>query len=80
MRTLFILLLVIGIGVGLYYMWSGSKKTIKKIETSTELPVITNTSNASITPPIDVPSVLPKVSPKIASPNLMNRLHKIATN
>lgn len=81
MRTLLILLLVVGIGVGLYYMWSGSKTTIKKIETPIEAPAITNTTSAVITSPLDVPSVVPKVAvPKIASPNLMNRLHKIASN
>lgn len=81
MRTLLILLLVVGIGVGLYYMWSGSKTTIKKIETPIEAPAITNTTSAVITSPLDVPSVAPKVAvPKIASPNLMNRLHKIASN
>ena len=85
MRTLLILLLVVGIGVGLYYMWSGSKTTIKKIDSPIEAPVIANTTPAITTPAIttpeiDVPSVVPKVGvPKIASPNLMNRLHKIAS-
>ena len=84
MRTLLILLLVVGIGVGLYYMWSGSKTTIKKLEAPSEVPIeapiLTNTTSSSA-PPIDVPKVVTKVAaPKIASPNLMNRLHKIASN
>lgn len=80
MRTLLILLLVVGIGVGLYYMWSGSKTTIKKIESPIEAPVLTNTTPI-VPAPIDVPNVVTKVAvPKIASPNLMNRLHKIASN
>ena len=81
MRTLLILLLVVGIGVGLYYMWSGSKTTIKKLEAPIEAPVLANTTSSIASPPIDVPKVVTKVAvPKIASPNLMNRLHKIASN
>ena len=73
MRTLLILLLVVGIGVGLYYIWTGSKTKIKKLEVTTNTPVITNT-----TTPVIIPTDV--TIPKIASPNLMNRLHKIATN
>lgn len=81
MRTLLILLLVVGIGVGLYYMWSGSKTTIKKIESPIEAPVLTNTTPPIVPSSPDVPTVVSKVAvPKIASPNLMNRLHKIASN
>jgi hypothetical protein len=82
MKTLLILAIVIGIGVGLYFMWTSSKTTIKKLETGsvgTSSPQLVNTCIS--TPVVTAPTVTAPVvtGPKIASPSLMNRLHKIAS-
>ena len=82
MKTLLILAIVIGIGVGLYFMWTSSKTTIKKLETGsvvTSSPQLVNTSVSS--PAAAAVVTTPAVTaPKIASPSLMTRLHKIASN
>ena len=78
MKTLLILAIVIGIGVGLYFMWTSSKTTIKKLETgSVQASQLKNTSVSSPAAVVNTPDV---IAPKIASPSLMNRLHKIANN
>lgn len=78
-KTLLIFLIIIGLGVGLYFIWGGSKTTIKKLEA----PAPPTSSNVSVAPVVAAPTVSTPVEvsmPKIASPNLMNRLHKIASN
>ena len=72
MRTLFIILTLVGLGVGLFFMWRGSP--VPKEISVCETPAV------SATPAVVAgPSVTETISPptKVASPNLMSRLHKL---
>jgi len=72
MRTLFIILVLVGLGVGLFFMWRGSPSVDKDISVC-ETPSVANSVAVA-------PSVSETISPptKVASPNLMSRLHKLA--
>ncbi len=67
MRTLFIILILLGLGVGLFFMWRGSDSSAKSVcsdQVTSSAPIVAETGS-----PITKPS---------ASPNLLSRLHKIA--
>jgi len=73
LRSLFIVVIIVGIGIGLYFLWKGGKTT------AIDLPT---TQSSSIIPdiPLAVPSpVISSVisSKKASSPNLMSRLNKM---
>tara|TARA_B110000037_G_scaffold148004_1_gene167188 strand:+ start:127 stop:762 length:636 start_codon:yes stop_codon:yes gene_type:complete len=71
LRSLFIVVIIVGIGIGLYFLWKGGKTTAA-IDLSTTQPV-------SIIPAIPLAAALPAVisSKKASSPNLMSRLNKM---
>jgi len=68
MRSLFIVVIIVGIGIGLYFLWKGGSKL-------PEVPIVTNTTSIIPDIPIPVPSI--STSKKSSSPNLMSRLNKM---
>jgi len=71
LRSLFIVIIIVGIGIGLYFLWKGGK-TIE----GTTLPT---TQSSSIIPDIPLAVSPPAISSskKASSPNLMSRLNKM---
>jgi hypothetical protein len=70
LRSLFIVVIIVGIGIGLYFLWKSGKTAA--IDLPTTQPV-------SIIPAIPLAAALPAVisSKKASSPNLMSRLNKM---
>ena len=67
MKSLFIVVIIVGIGIGLYFLWKD--KTIEGVD-------LPKTKSSSIIP--DTPLISPSFpSKKTSSPNLMSRLNKM---
>jgi hypothetical protein len=72
-KTLIILAITIGIGVGLFYLWKGGGVKSSNLD----IPFVNNIPNlpTPVAPKLEV-----KLPTKIASPNLMSRLNKIVNS
>ena len=75
-KTVIIILLVVGIGVGLYFLWQpGSTGAPALKDTAKAAAPVASTPNvSSLTEQVNT---LIKSTPKVASPNLMTRLNKL---
>jgi len=70
LRSLFIVVIIVGIGIGLYFLWKGGKQS-----DGDKLPTA---PAPSIIPEITLTAPAPSItSKKASSPNLMSRLNKM---
>jgi len=71
LRSLFIVIIIVGIGIGLYFLWKGGDKPPAETNLQT-------TQSSFIIPDISL-ETLPSItsSKKASSPNLMSRLNKM---
>ena len=68
MRSLFIVVIIVGIGIGLYFLWKGGKPSVSA--ESTQPSIIPNI------PVVTTPATFSGTK-KASSPNLMSRLNKM---
>ncbi len=74
MKTMLIILAVVGIGVGLYFLWnSGGKKAVAD---ACEAPTVSEVTSGNVIPtsPPKIEASLPPVTAPATSPGLMSRL------
>jgi hypothetical protein len=70
MRSLFIVVIIVGIGIGLYFLWKGGKPSVSAESLTTQPSIIPNI------PVVTTPATFSGTK-KASSPNLMSRLNKM---
>jgi hypothetical protein len=70
MRSLFIVVIIVGIGIGLYFLWKGGKTSDSSESVTTQPSIIPDI------PVVTTPAAFSSTK-KASSPNLMSRLNKM---